>query len=211
MIAGTSLWRVEAEPQKADKLDTTASIMESRAETELAKERKTVASLIGLDEIPRAIVANNTDDYRLAGLFLTLNRLSDEEVLRILTYLMAETLEAASGTVEVLGSHLAVDMKAYWQPDDAFFDLLRGKKAINAMLAEVGGEDTAQASIAEPVKGQKRIIRDFLAGTGRLRVEDWLPGYMEFPLRAYTQAGGGGLQGDSGRMQSLLRETPDDQ
>jgi ParB family chromosome partitioning protein len=149
-------------------------------------------------------VANNTDDYRLVRLFLTLGKLADEDVLRVLAFLMAETLEAASGTVEALGSHLGVDMTAYWQPDEAFFDLLRDKQAINAMLADIAGKDVAAANIAEPVRTQKRIIRDFLAGTGRPKVEDWLPGYMTFPFRAYTSAGGGALQGDSERMQSLL-------
>jgi len=209
MIVGSSLWQVDPEPQKADKLATTASVMECRAETELAKERKTVLALLGEDDTVRTLVANNTDDYRLVRLFLTLDKLPDEDVLRILTCLMAETLEAASGTVEALGSHLGMDMKAYWQPDDAFFNLLRDKKAVNAMLADIGGTDVAAANIAEPVKTQKRIIRDFLAGTGRPKVEDWLPGYLEFPFRAYTRAGGGALQGDSERMQSLLSSSGD--
>lgn len=37
--------------------------------------------------------------------------------------------------VEVLGSLLAVDMDQWWTPDETFFELLRNKETINAMLS----------------------------------------------------------------------------
>jgi len=104
---------------------------------------------------------------------------------------MGESLEAGSAVVEALGVHLKVEMGIAWQPDDAFFDLIRDRQVVNAMLAEVAGKPVADGNVAEKLKTQKQIIRDSLAGTnGRTRVEGWLPGWMQFPVRAYTDRGG---------------------
>ena len=84
-------------------------------------------------------------------------------------------------------------------PDAAFFDLLRDKAAINAMLREVAGKGVADANVAATAKVQKGIIRDCLAGEGRRQVEGWLPRYMGFPFRAYTRAGGGRLSENAAR------------
>jgi len=113
-------------------------------------------------------------------------------------------LEAGSGTVEALGAHLNVDMRDYWHPDAAFFDLLRDKAAINAMLAEIGGKEVAEGNLTITAKVQKKIIGDFVTGEGRPKVEGWLPGYMEFPFRAYTEGGGGRLSADAARIAGLL-------
>lgn len=102
----------------------------------------------------------------------------------------AETLSAGSAVIEALGNHLNVDMGTWWQPDDAFFDLLRDREIANSMLAEIGGKLVADGNVAEKVKTQKKIIRDFLAGeNGRHRVETWLPRGMKFPAESYTGRG----------------------
>jgi len=204
VIVGSSLWRVEAEPQRADKEATAVSLKASKAEAAFAEERKEVLSLLGLPEDSASVVRNNTDDYRLVSLFAALLKLSDEQVMRVLSYIMAETLEAGSGTVEALGAHLNVDMRDYWHPDAAFFDLLRDKAAINAMLAEIGGKEVAEGNLTITAKVQKKIIGDFVTGEGRPKVEGWLPGYMEFPFRAYTEGGGGRLSADAARIAGLL-------
>ena len=86
--------------------------------------------------------------------------------------------------VEALGTHLKVDAAKNWTPDETFFDLIRDKATVNAMLAEVAGKAVADANVAEKVKTQKQIIRDCLAGAGgRTKVEGWLPGLMAFPFR----------------------------
>jgi len=204
VIVGSSLWRVEPEPQKTGKTDTAASLQAAKAETAFAEERKDVLALLGLPEDSASVVRNNTDDYRLVGLFAALLKLSDEQVMRVLAFVMAETLEAGSATVEALGSHLNVDMREYWQPDAAFFDLLRDKAAINAMLAEIGGKEVAAGNLTTTAKVQKKIIGDFVTGEGRPRAEGWLPGYMEFPFRAYTQGGGGPLSANAARIGGLI-------
>jgi len=204
VIVGSSLWRVEPEPQKADKSDTAASLQASKAEAAFAEERKDVLALLDLPEDSASVVRSNTDDYRLVSLFAALLKRSDDEVMRILAFVMAETLEAGTGTVETLGSHLNVDMREYWQPDDAFFDLLRDKAAINAMLADIAGASIAKANVATTAKVQKKIIADFVTGEGRPKAEGWLPGYMAFPFRAYTESGGGALSADTARIGGLI-------
>lgn len=113
---------------------------------------------------------------------------------------MAETLEAGGCAVEALGAHLNVDMRSHWQPDEAFFDLLRDKPAIGAMLAHIGGQTVAEGNSAATAKVQKQIIRDFVSGQGREKAEGWLPRYMEFPFAAYTERGGRRLSDNAARI-----------
>ena len=75
------------------------------------------------------------------------------------------------------------------------FDLVRGKAVTNAMLAEVAGKAVADQNLTQKVATQKKIIRDSLAGTnGREQVTGWLPGYLTFPFRTYTDQTGGRIE-----------------
>ncbi|GLS32438.1 chromosome partitioning protein, ParB family [Mesorhizobium albiziae] len=87
--------------------------------------------------------------------------------MRVLTIVMGETLEARNAVIEALGNHLNVDIRTYWQPDDAFFDLLRDNEIANAMLADVAGRQVADGNVAEKVTTQKKVIRDVLVGRER--------------------------------------------
>ncbi|MER9902061.1 hypothetical protein [Mesorhizobium sp. M0130] len=137
------------------------------------------------------MAGSNGDAFAIAGVFARLLALCDDDVMRVLTLVMAETLAAGSAVIEALGNHLNVDMGAWWEADDAFFDLLRDKEIANSMLAEVGGKLVADGNVAEKVKTQKKIIRDFLAGeNGRQKIETWPPRWMKFPAESYTSRGG---------------------
>lgn len=126
-----------------------------------------------------------------ATVFAALLKLPNAEVMRVLAMLAAETLAAGSVFVEAVGAHLAVDIGKTWTPDDAFFDLIREKNVVNAMLAEVAGKAVADGNVAERLKTQKQIIRDHLDGANdRPKVKDWLPGWMSFAPRGYTDRGG---------------------
>ena len=149
--------------------------------------------LLGLDDKPgfRFLIRPSWDAPDTCALFARLLELPDQDVLRVLAFLMAETLQAGSAEVETLGHILKVDMDKWWTPDDTFFDLLRDKPMINAMLAEVAGKSTAAANITATAKVQKKIIRDCLAGAGgRKKVEGWTPRYMRFPMGSYTKRKG---------------------
>ncbi|WP_245467213.1 MULTISPECIES: hypothetical protein [unclassified Mesorhizobium] len=148
-------------------------------------------ALIGQADADGPLAGGHGDAFVLAGFFARLLALSDDVVLRVLSLVMAETLEAGSAVIEALGHNLNVDMAASWQADEAFFELLRDKEVANAMLTDIGGKPVADGNVSQKVKTQKKIIRDFLAGeNGREKVESWLPRWMKFPAESYTARGG---------------------
>jgi ParB family chromosome partitioning protein len=181
VISKDGLWDVRAEKQGASGNEAiVGSIASSKATEAFDTERQAVRELLGIKGTPP-----------LCMLFARLLTMSDSEVLRILTFLMAESLPAGSAEVESLGNILNVDMDKWWTPDDAFFDLLRDKQAINAMLAEVAGKDVANARVTGTAKSQKDVIKASLAGTqGRKKVANWKPRYMCFPMQPYTKRKG---------------------
>jgi ParB family chromosome partitioning protein len=203
-IGGSALWQTKPDPQATRKEETAESVAKSKAETALAEERKAVLKLLGLPAHGHSVVRSNGDDYRVVEVFAALLKLSDDEVMRVFAIVMAETLESGTAVVEALGTHLKVDMRDYWQADDAFFDLLRNKAAVNAMLRHIGGKAVADANVSATTKVQKKIVRDFITGDGRKKAEGWLPRYMEFPFKAYTKAGGGRLTDNTARIKSFV-------
>ena len=108
--------------------------------------------------------------------------MSDERVLKVLAVVTAETLVAGGGLAERLGELLQIDLRAYWQPDETFFDLLTDKDALARIAAEVGAAPSAKATGKE----LRAAIRRRLKGEGCQPVENWLPRYLEFPTRGYT-------------------------
>ena len=190
-ITGSRLWKIKPEPQEARHEAIAASLAASVSEAVFAAKRGEVFGLLGLSAEDGTVAGGNGDDYRTASIFARLLALSDNDVLRVLALVMGETLEAGSAVVEAVGVYLKLDMGAVWQPDDAFFELIRDRSVANAMVAEVAGKRSADANVAEKLKTQKAIIRDCLAGTnGRAKVAAWLPGWMRFPVQAYTDRGG---------------------
>ena len=204
VIGGSALWQTKPDPQTTRKEETAESVAKSKAETAFAAERKAILKLLGLPAHGHSVVRSNGDDYRAVELFAALLKLSDEDVMRALAFVMAETLEAGTAVVEALGTHLKVDMREYWEVDDAFFDLLRDKAAVNAMLRHIGGKAVADANVTATTKVQKKIIRDFITGDGRTKAEGWLPHYLDFPFKAYTKGGGGRLTDSTARIKSLI-------
>lgn len=190
MIAGSSLWRVQADPQRADGNAIRDSLAASTAEAGFAEERKHVRDLLGIEDEADTPIVPRQHDYGLrrdlTDIFARLMAMEDKDVMRVLTFVMAETLEAHSDAVETLGAQFGTDMRLWWQPDEAFFDLLRDKEAINAIVREVGGDNTADAHVSSTAKLQKKIVTDCLKGEGRTKVEGWLPRYMQFPQAGYT-------------------------
>ncbi len=180
-LAASGHWRVHAEPQTAKSEAIAASLKASPAQTAFAKEREAVTKLLGMADDETAGVSESA---RTAAVFARLLGLTDKQVARVAAFAMAESLAAGSAVVEALGVHLNVDAAKHWTPDDAFFDLIRDKATVNAMLAEVAGKAVADANVAEKTKTQKQIIKDCLASAGgRTKVEGWLPGLMAFPFR----------------------------
>ncbi len=172
-FASSGNWKVRSEPQTARSDTVSASIAKSPAQAALAAQKEAVEALMGLGKQPTTEKA-----------FIRLLELTDAEVMRVAVVVMADTLAAGAAIVDAVGFHLGTDARRFWQPDEAFFTVVRDRGTVNALLAEVGGKPIAKANIAEKAKTQKGIIRDYLVGTnGRAKIEGWLPGWMEFPYR----------------------------
>lgn len=192
MIAGSPLWSIDAEAQKAPTEAVAASLAGNKAESAFLQERAEIAALLGIET--EATIVPCKDDWGvlrdLHAIFERLVSLEDAQVMRILAFVVSETLAAGTSMIDALGLRLGTDMAASWEPDDVFFDLLRDKECINAMLREIGGKRVADGNATATAKVQKGIIRDYLSGTRKGGKEGWLPRHMAFPMTAYTKRGG---------------------
>jgi ParB family chromosome partitioning protein len=187
-LCGSRLWKVMPEPQRTGRKETDESVQASPAQALFAERKKEVLTLLDLPEGAN-LVATHADSE--ATIFARLLALSDADLRRVLTVVMAESLEAGSVYVEAAGVHLGVDMGKTWEPDDTFFELVRDKSVVSAMVADIAGKSVANANVSATGKVQKQIVKDCLAGTnGRPKVAGWLPRWMEFPVRSYKKDGG---------------------
>ncbi len=186
MIAGSPLWSVRPEPQRADKETTARAVTGSKAQAAFETERLAVLQLLDLEAgYSGALTRGNADPYWGALVFARLLAVPDETVLRVLATVMAETLAAGTALVEAAGAVIRPDVESWWTADDAFLELVRDRIAINAMLEEVAGKAVADGNVTEPARVQKTILRDCLTGEGRARNEHWVPRYMAFPVGQY--------------------------
>jgi len=194
IICGSDLWTVHADPQKANSEAIARSLAENATEATFNAERQAVWDLLMSANTNDKTLVCRKDDYGrshdLADVFAKLVALDDDAAMRIFTFVIAETLACGSGLVETLGVMLKTDMSEHWSPDETFFDLLRDKEVINAMVKQVAGKDTADAHIASTAKVQKNILSQHLDGTRRPQKPDWQPHYMTFPMKGYTKRGG---------------------
>jgi len=121
---------------------------------------------------------------------VALMALSDEEVTRILAVAIGETLMADSAVVDAAGTELSVRMAEVWQADDALFDLVRDREAVDAIPAEVAGRAIVDTNLSATLKVSKISVRDCLEGCQWARqVEGWTPAWMAFPVRSHTDRG----------------------
>lgn len=190
-VAGSPLWRVSTEPQMAKDDDVRESVEVSRAETVFDEKRRDVLALLGFSAEEASVIGGG--DEGAAVLFQRIAGLTPDELLAIVAIVMGESLAAGGAAVEALGAELGVDMAAWWEADEAFFEGLRDKEVLGAIVAEVAGPETALANGKEKGAVLKGIVRDHLAGAnGRAKVEGWVPKWMAFPPAAYTERGGVG-------------------
>ena len=148
--------------------------------------RKAIYELVGIEQFdspysPRKRLANGD----LTTVFVRLLELDDASVMRVMAFAMAESLQADAPVVEAITYAIPVDMAMMWEPDEAFFDILRDKKVINAMVKEIAGKRTADGCVSDTGKAQKQIIRNRIAGHGAKANPDWRPKWMQIPARHY--------------------------
>lgn len=189
LLGGSGHWSVKADPQRAACGDTAVSVTASRAENTFETERSAVCEKLGIPFDASPLVKPLARDTDFASTFVQLCSLSDEDILRVLTFLMAESLEAGGIGVELAGRILDIDPDIRWQPDEAFFTLLRDKTAINAMLAQTRSEAIAAANRDQTRNQQLEALKTGLAS----RQEAWTPAYLAFPFSTYSEKSGGRL------------------
>ena len=178
-LCGSSLWNVRLHSPGAVKEGTLASVECGAATREVSAARTDVETLF--EALGAPVPRRSGDAYHLCETFAALLAMSDVEVLQVLAVAMAETLERGGPSVEAALHACGADLRAYWQPDAAFFDLLRDKRVINAMVAGIGSESLAETCAADTAKAQKIVLANRIAGEGCAPNPDWRPGWMQVP------------------------------
>jgi ParB family transcriptional regulator, chromosome partitioning protein len=189
-ITRSALWNVRIEPQTARSDEVRDSVETCCGETCFDGSRRRALALLGFSG-EEAQVTGGEGALGLAGVFLRLQALDDACVMAILAVVMGETLAVGSIAVEAAGVALGTDMARWWQADDAFFDLLRDRQVLGAIVAEVAGDAVASANATEKSKTLKAIVRNHLDGAeGRDKRVGWVPRWMTFAPSGYTDRGG---------------------
>lgn len=143
------------------------------------EERAAIAKLLGLELTADQTLVPRRQDYGagrdLPKLFERLKALTYDEVLVILSFVTAECLPAQGDMVEMLGAEMQVTLDEDWHPDDTFFDLLRDKVVINAILADIAGKSVAAQHIASTAKTHKAVVKACLSGEREAKDPLWQP------------------------------------
>jgi ParB family chromosome partitioning protein len=190
-IAGSSLWNVRVEPQRALTDAIAESVETSPFEATFDVYRRSVLASLGFDAEAPTVVGGYDGDGGIAGLFMRLLELPDDAIVEALAIVMAETLEAGTPEIETLGRHLQIEMADAYSVDGTLLDLIKDREVLDAILAELAGQQVADANAKGTGKVKRKIIADCLAGAnGRDKVERFVPCWMTFPPSAYATRGG---------------------
>lgn len=206
VIASADHFRIEVQLQVCAKEDVQESVETCASETMFDERRRAVLAVLELDPESLTVTGRGYGGARqFAPVFARLLELPDPVVLEIVAIVMGETLMAGSEAIEMIGHYLAVDMAKVWQPDAAFWDLVRDKEVLGKIVAEVAGPDVAAANEKEKAKVLKAIVADHLDGAnGRAQVGPWVPKWMTFPPSPYTARGGVGSVAAEDRLLHIL-------
>jgi ParB family transcriptional regulator, chromosome partitioning protein len=192
-VAASGNWTVRPDAQRADNKAVSESLAASPAQAAFEAEVKKVRALLasafksedgdgeGVDDEGEVIhVAgrlHNADTT--ARVFQRLLKLKDADVVRIGALVMAETLAPGSTVIDAFGVHAKIKTREHWTPDATFFDLMRDRASVNAMLAELVGKKTADGKVSAKLKDQKTAL-----ATAAAKNADWCPGWMAFAAKA---------------------------
>tara|TARA_Y100000815_G_scaffold149180_2_gene134901 strand:- start:2987 stop:4642 length:1656 start_codon:yes stop_codon:yes gene_type:complete len=185
MIAGSPLWQLKPNPCNVATDAIRQSVETSEAQACWNTFASDIRTLLGFED-EGAVVDHGWNGRDLYEVYAKLRELDDAQVMQVLAFVMAETLASSERLVDLIGTELSIDMRGHWQPDDTFFDLLRDKSALNAMVEELAGSEAAKAHVTATAKVQKGILKDCLNGTRKPQVDNWLPRYLAFPMGSYV-------------------------
>ncbi|WP_282078731.1 hypothetical protein [Epibacterium ulvae] len=191
MLSSSGHWTVYADPQKAAREDITDSLSQNTGQQAFEAERSALADLLKTE----AETALARKDYQagftprptLCEVFEHLQTLSDSDILRLLTFLMAESLSATSPIIDSLGATLGAEMAKHWSPDSTLFELIRDKTTLNAMVRDYAGTQAAEEHLTATAKTHRTILSACLDGTRTPADPNWMPRYMAFPQGSYRE------------------------
>ena len=186
VIGGGRHWQVEPELQRPATDDIAEAVAGLPTQNAFTAIRKDAMARLGDEETEAPVVQAGHDGARTAAVLARLLDMPEDEVMRLLAVVMAETLASGTRLIDTLGATLKLDIGAEWQPGDTFFALVKDREAVSAMLTVVIGAAAAKAYLTETGAKKKAVIKKALAGDGRTKVNDWVPRYMKFPQAAYT-------------------------
>jgi ParB family chromosome partitioning protein len=88
---------------------------------------------------------------------------------------MAETLASGSDAVAIIGAEQKIDVRANWTPDQTFFDLVRDRASLNAMLADAASKKEANKLVSAKAKDQRAAL-----ATAATANPGWSPAWLRF-------------------------------
>lgn len=178
-LCGSSLWNVRQQSPGAVKEATLASIEGGSAAAELVTARESVETLF--EALGAPVPRRSGDAYHLCETYAALLAMSDGEVMQVIALAMAETLDSGGPAVEAVLHACGTDPAVFWKPDEAFFDLLRDKRAIGAFIADAASPEAARDAEGENTKVQKALLAEALAARETSYAAAWTPGWMQVP------------------------------
>ena len=188
-MTGSALWTIRAHECSSRKDATRASLEASTAAADMTAKRERIARLFEAMNVSGE-TRRNGDAYRLCEIFAALLAMSDAEVGEVLAFTMAETLEAGGPVVEAVLHVCETDLSACWKPEPAFFEICRDKRAINAMVADIGSDSLAATCVTDTAKVQKTLIGNRIVGEACAPNPDWRPGWMQVPPARLVEGAG---------------------
>ncbi|PKP79778.1 MAG: partitioning protein [Alphaproteobacteria bacterium HGW-Alphaproteobacteria-18] len=178
-LCGSSLWNVRLHSPGAVKEATLSSVEGGSAVAELVTAREGVETLF--EALSAPVPRRSGDAYHLCETYAALLAMSDAEVMQVMALAMAETLESGGPTVEAVLQTCSTDPAEFWKPDEAFFDLLRDKRVINAFIADAVSPETAREAEGATAKAQKAQLAEALVARETSLDSAWMPGWMQVP------------------------------
>ncbi|PQA87582.1 ParB/RepB/Spo0J family partition protein [Hyphococcus luteus] len=203
-LAGSPLWQLRPHQCRTGKEATRESVETGAAAASVEERRVAVADLFSEYGLAFEGVDPNGDDWRLCAFFAALMKMTGDEVESVAAIVMAETLDAGSAAVEAALHVTGAKLGDWWKPDEAFFDLLRDKRAINAMVCHIAGETAAKAVLTDTANAQKAVIRDRLKLSDDEAQSAWLPAWMQTPPRRLIDGAGSPPADQWDRIASLF-------
>lgn len=207
-MTGSALWTIRAHECSSRKDATRASLEASTAAADMAAKRERIASLFEAINVSGE-TRRNGDAYRLCEIFAALLAMSDAEVGEVLAFTMAETLEAGGAVAEAVLHVCETDLSTCWKPEPAFFDLCRDKRAINAMVADIGSDALAATCVTDTAKVQKTLIGNRIIGEACEPNPDWRPGWMQVPPARLVDGAGSAPADAWARIAGLFEDGGD--